>query len=100
MILLTKGYHIINCSNCEAPLCEVFIYEEPQLDDSENQELPRIQEVQGSLVAQCIHCGDKSYRLAYEGKIAFSSTEYSRALPEPEDENKIIVYTEKIKTWQ
>jgi hypothetical protein len=63
-----------------------------------------------SITAKCCHCGDKSFPVEVEGKIGIGSTEYTLAIPRPDetpidethvsfDVTRVIINTEVLKVW-
>lgn len=90
MRIIPEGYTTLECSNCSAPLCEIFVYTIPGKE-------PKTR----FLVAHCAHCGDKSYKVQVDGLFAFGPTEFTSALPEPDerDNSQVIIKTEIIKQW-
>ena len=91
---LEQGYSTLHCSDCGVALCEVFVYLPQPVEGEEF--LPENYQI----IAECPHCKDKSYKVQVQGKIAFSSTEYTKAFPEYNHDNScIIVKTEIKKAW-
>jgi hypothetical protein len=89
---------VIECSNCRAPLVEVIIVKDT---DEENK-----------VVAECCHCGDKSFQTIIRGSKIYASTEYNHSTPEfvlkarqfsddpIERTGEVLVRTKKIKEWR
>jgi len=56
------GDVMVHCSNCEAPLAELWVTR-PEMS------------IKTEVVAECPHCGDKSYIVELEGKFHLGHTD-------------------------
>lgn len=94
---------IIRCSSCNAPLASVRQFNPL----NQRQVIP----VKQKIIANCCHCGDKSWPLEIEGKIGVGNTEYSVASAVPSEVviddttcgfniMDIVINTERIKQWK
>lgn len=81
------GTVLIRCSNCNAPLVEVLITQ-PKID------------VETILVAQCGHCGDKSFQKKIKGGYYLGHTEYSEYTDVDSEKSPIIITTAGVKKWK
>jgi DNA-directed RNA polymerase subunit RPC12/RpoP len=93
----TQEQHI-NCSACKAPLFDI-------IPKHESKKVTKI-------IAECPHCGDKSFQKTVEGEFYFGNTEYTvmtepdfiKMEMEPNNQKKIkyaevMIYTRKVKKW-
>lgn len=82
------GKHVIECSNCGAPLAEVWVTQ-PEL------------RYRWKLRAKCCHCGDASFIVKINGGFDLGSTDYTIIGPyeEIESDGYILIETEKLKVW-
>lgn len=65
----------IDCSNCEAPLCEVWTRDENEKKDT-------------LAVVMCDHCGDKSFQKEFKGSLYVGSTDFTEIISMDIEENK------------
>lgn len=86
------GHVIVECSDCKAPLLDIWIT--GKTDAVENQ-----------FIAECPHCGDKSYLSSVKGLIYMGVTDYTH-IENVETEklsenlNKTLVKTGVSKKWK
>lgn len=96
------GHNILRCSNCSAPLVDIWITN-PKID------------IQWKVRAECCHCGDKSFESIIHGQFhrgpAYvdkqgnydENGECFTALDEviTDDEKEIIIFnTSKVRKWK
>ena len=84
----------INCSNCEAPLLEVWTAPTPEEEDSRGAKIR----------ADCPHCGDRSFVKEVKGKFFLGATKFT-GIEDTETEDSgtnfqnINVRTSKVKNY-
>lgn len=83
-------HHFFKCSRCFAPLADIWV-NYPDDDISWN------------FVAECCHCGDKSYQQTVKGSFSIGRTPESEQYTAIEDidmdTDPIVIKTKKVKNY-
>ena len=86
-----EKHHFFRCSNCNAPLIDIWV-QHPNFD------------MAWKFVVECPHCGDKSYEQDVQGSFIIGSTEESSEYTALDsfdiDNDPIIVKTKKVKQYE
>lgn len=71
----------VDCSNCSAPLMDVFVIPGEGKDQQ--------------FIINCPHCNDSSYKVTLSGRIYLSPTQYTNIIDYRQEEGYTRVITEK-----
>lgn len=89
MIVDGKHYNF-RCSRCDAPLADIWVN---HIDDS----------MEWNFVAECCHCGDKSYQQTVKGSFVIGQTEEGQKYTSIDhftlDTEPIIIKTKKVQQY-
>ena len=83
--------HTFRCSNCNAPLADVRIVD-PDAD------------ISWDIIAECCHCGDKSYQKTIKGVFQIGMTEeigkYTHVVGFSDGDKPVIIKTKKVANYE
>ncbi len=83
-------HHLFRCSNCNAPLADLWV------------NFPS-EEILWDFVAECCHCGDKSYKQTVHGSFFLGESEevaeYTKVSDTDLDQDPIVIKTVQVKPY-
>ncbi len=84
-------HHFFSCSKCKAPLADIWVNHP---DES----------MQWNFIAECPHCGDKSYKQTVYGSFFIGETveiaKYTKVSDYDISTDPIIIKTVKVNNWK